>query len=234
MHSLTEENYFSEENNMKYVGSSQIKSFYDCEARTMEELKGEWQRPQNNSLLVGSFVDASVSGTLDEFTKQHPEIFKKDGTLKSEYIQATYILERIQKDEMFNKYLSGDHQTIMTGEIENIPVKIKIDAYHKDKAIVDLKCVRYEVFIGVSALSFLIFLFIIISFIFLPLLTLFSFKSVFSNLFKKFFFLFVKCKLFLYPVFTLLKEFSVFILSLSSCINSEVLNLCLDISFNPI
>lgn len=142
MHSLTEENYFSEENNMKYVGSSQIKSFYDCESRTMAELKGEWQRPQNNSLLVGSFVDASVSGTLDEFTKQHPEIFKKDGTLKSEYIQATYILERIQKDEMFNKYLSADHQTIMTGEIEKVPIKIKIDAYHKDKAIVDLKCVK--------------------------------------------------------------------------------------------
>ena len=139
---ITEENYFSYENNMKYAGSSQIKSFCDCEARTMAELKGEWKRPENKSLLVGSFVDASVSGTLKEFTEEHPEVFKKDGTLKSEYVQATYILERIQKDELFNKYLSGNHQTIMTGEIEGIPIKIKIDAYHKNKAIVDLKCVR--------------------------------------------------------------------------------------------
>ncbi len=142
MEKLTEENYFSEENNWKYAGSSQIKSFCDCEARTMAELKGEWQRPINTSLLVGSFVDASVSGTLEEFTKEHPEVFKRDGTLKSEYVQATYILERMQRDELFNKYLNGDHQTIMTGNIERVPIKIKIDSYHKDKAIVDLKCVK--------------------------------------------------------------------------------------------
>ena len=139
---LSEENYFSKKNNLKYCGSSQIKSFYDCEARTMAELNEEWKKTENKSLLVGSFVDASVSGTLENFTNQHPEIFKKDGTLKSEYIQATYILERIKKDEMFNKYLSGDHQTIMTGEIEGVPIKIKIDSYHKDKAIIDLKCVK--------------------------------------------------------------------------------------------
>lgn len=139
---LTDENYFSKENNLKYAGSSQIKSFVDCEARTIAELKGEWQRPTNTSLLVGSFVDASVSRTLEEFTKEHPEVFKRDGTLKSEYIQATYILERMQRDELFSKYLGGDHQTIMTGNIEGVPIKIKIDSYHKDKAIVDLKCVR--------------------------------------------------------------------------------------------
>ena len=142
MEKLTEENYFSEENNWKYAGSSQIKSFCDCEARTIAELKGEWQRPTNTSLLVGSFVDASVSGTLEEFTKEHPEVFKRDGTLKSEYVQATYILERMQRDELFSKYLSGDHQTIMIGNIEEVPIKIKIDSYHKDKAIVDLKCVK--------------------------------------------------------------------------------------------
>lgn len=29
---------------------------------------------------------------------------------------------------------------IMTGEISAVPVKIKVDSYHKGKCIVDLKC----------------------------------------------------------------------------------------------
>ena len=139
---LTDENYFSKEMNMKYTGSSQIKSFVDCEARTMAELKEEWKQEMSTALLVGSYVDNAISGTLDIFKAQHPEILKKDGTLKAEYLQAEYILSRIERDELFKKYISGDHQTIMTGEIAGVPIKIKIDSYFPDKAIVDMKVVR--------------------------------------------------------------------------------------------
>lgn len=139
---ITEETYFSKENELKYCGSSQIKSFMDCEARTIAKINGEWKEETTTSLLVGSYVDAAVSGTLDIFKAKHPEIFKKDGTLKSEYIKADYILNRIERDELFMKYISGDHQAIMTGEIANVPIKIKIDSYFPDKVIVDLKCVK--------------------------------------------------------------------------------------------
>lgn len=139
---LTDENYFSKEMNLKYAGSSQIKSFVDCEARTMAELKEEWKQEMSTALLVGSYVDNAISGTLDIFKAQHPEILKKDGTLKAEYLQAEYILSRIERDELFKKYISGDHQTIMTGEIAGVPIKIKIDSYFPDKAIVDMKVVR--------------------------------------------------------------------------------------------
>lgn len=141
-HDLIEENYFNLENELKYCGSSQLKSFQKCEAETMAKLKGEWEEENSTALLVGSYVDNAIAGTLDIFTEQHPEIFKKDGNLKSEYIQAEYILDRIKRDEMFFKYVSGNHQTIMTGEIANVPIKIKIDSYFPDKAIVDLKCVK--------------------------------------------------------------------------------------------
>ena len=141
-HNLCEENYFSKENELKYCGSSQIKSFMDCEARTMAKINGEWEEKPSTALLVGSYVDAAVSGTLDVFKAKHPEILKKDGTLKAEYIKADYILNRIERDELFMKYISGDHQTIMTGEIANVPIKIKIDSYFPNKAIVDLKCVK--------------------------------------------------------------------------------------------
>lgn len=139
---ITEETYFSKENELKYCGSSQIKSFMDCEARTMAKINGEWEEEPSTALLVGSYVDSAVSGTLDIFKAKHPEILKKDGSLKAEYVKADYILNRIERDELFMKYISGDHQTIMTGEIANVPIKIKIDSYFPDKAIVDLKCVK--------------------------------------------------------------------------------------------
>lgn len=141
-HNLCEETYFNVENENKYCGSSQIKSFLECEARTMAKLKEEWKEEPSTALLVGSYVDAAVSGTLDVFKAQHPEILKKDGTLKAEYLQAEYILSRIERDEMFKKYISGDHQTIMVGEIVGVPIKIKIDSYFPDKALVDMKCLK--------------------------------------------------------------------------------------------
>ena len=141
-HNLCEETYFNVENENKYCGSSQIKSFLECEARTMAKLKEEWKEEPSTALLVGSYVDAAISGTLDVFKAQPPEILKKDGTLKAENLQAEYILSRIERDEMFKKYISGDHQTIMVGEIVGVPIKIKIDSYFPDKALVDMKCLK--------------------------------------------------------------------------------------------
>ena len=66
-HSLTAENYFSAENNMKYMSCSQFKSFLTCEASALAELHGEYQREVTDALLVGSYVDAHFEGTLDIF-----------------------------------------------------------------------------------------------------------------------------------------------------------------------
>jgi len=55
---LTAENYFSQENNMKYMGASQFKSFMNCEAAALAEIKGEFEREKTVALLVGSYVDA--------------------------------------------------------------------------------------------------------------------------------------------------------------------------------
>lgn len=160
---LTNENYFSVENNMKYMGTSQFKSFCKCEAAALAEAKGEFVRPKTAALLVGSYVDAHFEGTLDLFKAQNPEIFKRDGSLKSEYIQAEQIINRIEQDELFMLLMSGKKQVIRTGEIAGIPFKIKIDSYidaatcktiadrfpdaaealgFLDGAIVDLKCMR--------------------------------------------------------------------------------------------
>ena len=139
---LTNENYFSKENNLKYMSASQFKDFVKCPACAMAKLKEEWKQEKTTALMVGSYVDASYEGTLDIFKAKNPEIFKKDGELKSEYKKAEEIINRLEKDKMFSKYMSGEKQVIMTGEILGVPFKIKIDSFHKDKCIVDLKVMK--------------------------------------------------------------------------------------------
>ena len=92
-------------------------------------------------MLVGSYVDSYFEGTLANFIKKHPDIFKKDGTLKADYVQAEEIIKRILKDRLFKKYMSGEKQVIMTGSINGVSVKIKIDSLLPDK-IVDLKIMK--------------------------------------------------------------------------------------------
>jgi hypothetical protein len=135
-------NYFSENNNRKYCGSSQFKAFLKCPAQALAELNGEWKREESVALLVGSYVDSWFEGTLDTFKAEHPEIFKKDGSLKAEYIKAEEIIARVSRDEFFMKYMGGQKQAIKTGYIEGVPFKIKMDSYHKGKAIVDLKVIK--------------------------------------------------------------------------------------------
>lgn len=139
---ITNENYFSQENNKKYMSVSQFKSFMKCEVAALAELNGEYEREKTTSLLVGSYVDAHFEKTLDIFKAQNPQIFTKNGTLKSEYRQAEYIINRVERDPLFTKYMSGEKQVIKTGEIEGVPFKIKIDSYHPNKAIVDLKVMK--------------------------------------------------------------------------------------------
>ena len=148
---LTAENYYSQEANEKYVSVSQYKDFYGtpdkrgCESMALAKMRGEWETPMTTALMVGSYVDAYFEGTLPIFAAQHPEIYssrgKTAGQLKSEYRQASIMIDRASKDDLFMKYMEGEKQVIMTGEIEGVPVKIKIDSTD-GRRITDLKTVK--------------------------------------------------------------------------------------------
>lgn len=140
---LTESNYYSLEMDLAYFSVSQYKSFMRCEAATMAELKGEYEADSNNTaLLVGSYVDAAIDGTLDKFREEHKEIFKKDGTLKVDYIKAEEIIEKLTADETCMKFLSGEKQVILTFEMFGAWWKVKLDSFVRDKCIADLKTAR--------------------------------------------------------------------------------------------
>lgn len=127
--------YYEDSN---YMSVSSYKQYLKCEYGGLQPF-GESTVP----MLVGSFVDAFVEGTLDEFRAEHPEILSSRGTrkgeLKSEFILAEKICEYITKDKVFSQFMSGQKQTVMDGEIAGVPWKIKMDSYSPHIAISDLK-----------------------------------------------------------------------------------------------
>jgi hypothetical protein len=100
--------------------------------------------PPSTALLVGSYVDAAFEGprALERFTGEHPEMFKKDGTLKADFTKAQEMIKRARSDKLFMEYMSGRKQVIKTGILGGLPFKIKMDVYKKGSRIVDLKTAR--------------------------------------------------------------------------------------------
>jgi hypothetical protein len=125
---VTPENYYDPDIAMAYMGSTQFKSFQRCEAAALAELRGEYVIEPTTALLVGGFVDAYFSKELEIFTAQHPEIFKKDGSLKADFVQADDIIYRMENDRLYSLLMSGRKQVIRTGTIAGVPFKIKIDS----------------------------------------------------------------------------------------------------------
>lgn len=163
---LTEANYYSPKANSAFMSASQYKTFARCEAMAMAEINGEYQREKTRALLLGSFVDEMLTGTpqtqikfiadnyLEIFQKSSPimkvsdvagclsgmsNIFVSQNKPFADIMQAVATIERMSKQPVMMRYLSGEHQVIMTGEIEGVPFKIKMDSYKEGEFIADLK-----------------------------------------------------------------------------------------------
>lgn len=139
---LTHENYFSQEAMMEYMSASQFKEFMKCEARAMARIKGEIEGSKSAALLMGGYIDAYFSGMLDQYQDNYPEIFKLNGELKSDFIFAREIIDRIERDEFLMSVINAaQKQVIVSGEIGNVPFKGMIDFLLPDR-IVDMKIMK--------------------------------------------------------------------------------------------
>jgi hypothetical protein len=132
---------------MAYMGASQFKAFQTCPAAALAACRGEYQREMTKDLLMGSYVDAHFSQTLDLFMAQNPQIFYKNGSgkLLGDYEQCNEIIARIERDPMAMYYFTGRKQVIMTGVIAGVPFKIKIDCLGEipdDEFITDGKLMK--------------------------------------------------------------------------------------------
>lgn len=139
---LTSENYHSPEARKHYLGASMFKEFLKCEVMGLAKVNGEFEDTKSVALLYGGYVDAYFSGELEQFIVEHPEMFTQKGVLRAEYKTIEDVIRAIEEDEVLMKYLNGQHQVIMTGEIVGVPWKIKMDSYHPNKLIVDQKVMK--------------------------------------------------------------------------------------------
>lgn len=142
---LTATNYYSRESNIAYWSASQVKAFLKCPASAMAELKGEYKRPDSMALLVGNYIDSYFEGPkhFQEYKREYKsQLFKKNGDPYSDVAKANEMICRATDDEVFMEYMRGRKQTIVTGNIEGIPFKCKLDVFRPGERIVDLKTVK--------------------------------------------------------------------------------------------
>ena len=101
---LTADNYFSTEMSQRYFSVSQYKTFLDCPARAMAEIRGEYKQPMTTALLVGSYVDAYFEGTLEKFKKAREAKKNCSKNTAMEYAVFDYVikvvdtLETVERD----------------------------------------------------------------------------------------------------------------------------------------
>lgn len=134
---LTQDNYYGSEANREYMSKSQFGNWQTCEAATLAELKGEYVPEKSTALLVGGYIDSALDSPeeLEKFKLEHPEMFKKDGGLKADFVQAEQIVARCLSDRLFclltgNAPETKDHvqrQFILVGEICGVKFRGKVD-----------------------------------------------------------------------------------------------------------
>ena len=73
---LTEDTYYGLEASRAYMSVSQFKNFQKCEAAALAEIKGEYVPERGRALLLGSYVDEMLTGTVESvlFKGVHYEI----------------------------------------------------------------------------------------------------------------------------------------------------------------
>lgn len=140
---LTQRNYYGQKASQEYMSVSQFKDFLKCPAMAMAKLYGEYEPERGRALVLGSLVDEMLTGTVKSQAKfleeNRSELFKKNGEPYADVEQALETVNRVGKQPLMMHYLGGKHQTIMTGEIDGVPFKIKMDSYKPDEFISDLK-----------------------------------------------------------------------------------------------
>ena len=140
---LNSRNYYSQKASREYFSVSQFKAFQKCEAMAMAEIRGEYAPEKGRALVLGSFVDEMLTGTRKSQVKfieeNRDQLLKKNGEYYADVAQAVETIERIKKQPTMMHYLGGKHQTIMTGAIEGVPFKIKMDSFDPNEYIADLK-----------------------------------------------------------------------------------------------
>lgn len=140
---LGRDDYYGKEANKAFFSVSQYKDFARCEAMAMAKIRGDYDPPATKAMLIGTLVDRWFEGTLDKLREESPNIFYcRNGALRADFRKADQIIKRLQQDERFMQYMSGEKQKILTFEMFGVPWKMKMDSFVEGICITDLKVVQ--------------------------------------------------------------------------------------------
>ncbi|MFT8608025.1 MAG: PD-(D/E)XK nuclease-like domain-containing protein [Liquorilactobacillus nagelii] len=148
---LTQNNYYTHETDWQYMSFSLYKDFKKCEAAALAKLKENWQPTSNPvPLLVGNYVHSYFESqkSHESFIAENESAMmsnrgKSKGQLKAPFKVADSMIDALKDDYFFRQaYLPGDKEKIVTGEINGVVWKGKIDSLNLDAGyFCDLKTV---------------------------------------------------------------------------------------------
>lgn len=144
---LTHENYYSLEANREFLSVSNIKVFMSCEAKSLAYLNEEIGRDEEKeAFLLGKYVHSWNEGkeAHQKFKEENPQIFssqgKTKGQLKANFKQAELMIKALEKDRYCKRFLEGQKEVIIQGEIFGVKFKGMVDSLNVDhKIFSDLK-----------------------------------------------------------------------------------------------
>lgn len=123
---------------------SQYKSFMNCEAAALAELKGEYSPVDKLALVAGKYLHSWSEGTLEKFKlDNYSTIYNKKGEPYAEFKKIDDMIKTLENDDYCMTFLQGQKEVIMTAEFAGTIWKIKIDVLNQDQGFFsDLKSTR--------------------------------------------------------------------------------------------
>lgn len=121
---------------------SQFKSFMECEAKALAELKGEYSRPHSQALTVGSYVHSAFESdeVFESFVEENRSVIFGRTKKYADFVTADHIIKTIKDDKFCMFALEGEKEVIYTGELFGAEWKIKVDSInHQRKTFSDIK-----------------------------------------------------------------------------------------------
>lgn len=151
---LLGKDYYSAASARRYWSISQFKRFRECEARALAELEGEWEDQRDNTaLLVGNMVHSYFESpeAHKKFMDENADAMiskagKTKGQLKSDFLVGQRMIERLEADKEFMECYVGQKEVAVTGKIEGVEFKGKIDCLNVEKGyFVDIKTTKSDI-----------------------------------------------------------------------------------------
>lgn len=154
MTELTQENYYQD---MDFLSFSRYKRYLECESKAYaSDFWNYDSNTDNTALLVGNYVhsyfeseEAHKKFIEDNKDELLAKTGKNKGHLKSNFLIAESMIDTLKDDDNFKRLYHGysedkiEKEMIVTGEIEGVPVKGKLDSVNLSRGyFVDLKTMK--------------------------------------------------------------------------------------------